>query len=237
MCQAKNIFLFHIFGYDWTYHKESIKSMIANHLGCSNHKYYARKLDIRNVSSKDAYRFLEDNHRQGGVHSKVRLGLYDGETLVSLMTFSKMRNTIGTGQYDSTDCWELVRFCSKTFTNVVGGASKLFSYFVKTYSPTQIRSFSDRAHTQGKLYDVLGFENIRQSDPGYMWVDLKTDRAYSRNNAQKQNISKFLKDNDIDTSKSEVELMVEHGFVQVFDSGTITWRWTPKGGDIHESPN
>lgn len=58
-----------------------------------------------------------------------------------------------------------------------------------------------------------------------MWVDLKTDKAYHRVNAQKQNIKKFLGDDSIDLSKSEREIMTEHGFVRVYDSGTITWEW------------
>lgn len=30
---------------------------------------------------------------------------------------------------------------------VVDSASKLFKYFLRTYNPLEIRSFSDRAHT------------------------------------------------------------------------------------------
>ena len=145
---------------------------------------------------------------------------------VSLMTFSHMRNTIGsvTNQFN-TDTWELSRFCNKLNTNVVGGASKLFKHFINNYHPSEVRSFSDRAHTRGKLYEQLGFTYDHTSDPGYMWVDLYTDYAYARNNAQKQNICKFLNDPDIDLSKTEVQIMVEHNYVQVFDSGIKLWIW------------
>ena len=74
------------------------------------------------------------------------------------------------------------------------------------------------------MYQTLGFTELRRSDPGYMWVDYATDIAYSRYNAQKRNIQKFLHDDTIDLSRSETEIMVEHGFVQVYDSGTITWQ-------------
>ncbi len=225
MCEAAGVHLFHLFGYDWWHHQEACKSMILNQLGCTANKLYARKLAIREVSDPVAVEFLNQNHRQGAAHSKVRLGLYDGEQLVSLMTFSKMRATIGTGKEDLADCWELVRFCSVLNTSVVGGASKLFTHFVRTYAPNRIRSFSDRAHTRGGLYESLGFVKVRVSDPGYTWVHLKTERAFARNNAQKQNICKFLNDDTLDLTKSETELMVSHGFVQVFDSGTITWEW------------
>lgn len=141
------------------------------------------------------------------------------------MTFGKMRSSIGTGKEDLSDCWELIRFCSLLNTSVVGGASKLFKYFVHTYSPVRIRSFSDRAHTKGNLYLTLGFTEIRRSDPGYVWVDLATDKAYHRVNAQKQNLKRFLNDDTIDLTKTEREIMVDHGYVMVPDSGTITWEW------------
>lgn len=108
---------------------------------------------------------------------------------------------------------------------MVGGADKLLKYFVRKYSPHTIRSFSDRAHTKGTLYSTLGFTEIRQSDSGYVWVNLKTDQSVSRLNAQKQNIQKFLQDESLDLSRPETELMISHGYVQVFDSGTITWEW------------
>lgn len=168
-----------------------------------------------------------DNHRQGGVHNKVRLGLYYQGELVSLMTFGHLRKTLGYVCDSKYDMYELVRFCNKLNTSVVGGASKLFKHFVNIYKPRYIKSYSDRAHTTGNLYPVLGFRYVHTNDPGYMWVNLKTDIGYSRNNAQKQNIEKFL-GNHVDLTKSEKELMIENGYVQVFDSGTILWEWGDK---------
>ena len=225
MCEKVGIELFHIFGYDWANSEEIILSMIKNKLGRCSRTIYARKCKVVEVSGVDAIKFLNENHRQGSANSPVRLGLeYNGE-LVSLMTFGKMRGTIGTGNEDLSDCWELVRFCSVLDTSVVGGASKLLKHFVKEYNPARIRSFSDRAHTSGKLYRTLGFKEVRRSTAGYVWVDVVTDVAYHRANAQKQNLKKFLKDDSIDLSKTEREIMIEHGFVQVYDAGTITWEW------------
>ena len=137
-----------------------------------------------------------------------------------------MRSTIGTSSEDLTDCYELVRFCSTRNTSVVGAASKLFSHFCNQYAPKRIRSFSDRAHTSGKLYQQLKFTEIRRSDPGYVWVNIYNDKAYHRVNAQKHNLKKFLNDDSIDLSQTEAEIMISHNFVQVFDSGTITWEWS-----------
>ena len=222
---ANNIFIFHIFGYDWTHNQEVIKSMIRNLTNKTENVIYARKCEIKEVPWNDSIEFLEANHRQGSSNAKIRLGLFFEDELVSLMTFNKMRSTIGTGKEDLSECWELARFCSKLNTTVVGGASKLFKHFIQLVDPKQIRSFSDRAHTKGNLYSQLGFKEIRRSDPGYVWVDTATDKAYNRVNAQKSNIVKFLNDESIDLSLSESQIMVEHGFVKVPDSGTITWEW------------
>lgn len=226
LAEAQGVFLFHIFGYDWTHKKDVIKSMLSNLLRVSETKIYARQTIVKEIDDTTAFQFINTNHRQPGVHSSIRLGLYKDEELVSMMTFSKMRNTIGTDKTDLTDCYELVRFCNKLNTNVVGGASKLFNYFVTHYSPTKIRSFSDRSHTKGNLYPKLGFTKIRTSDPGYVWVNLKDDKPYNRVNAQKRNIQNFLKDDSIDLTQSENTIMTQHGFVKVCDSGTITWEWT-----------
>ncbi len=230
MCEDKGIFLFHIFGYEWETKRTVIESMLKNLIGRNDRVVYARNTVVKEIPGRVAADFLDNNHRQGNTFSSVRLGLYtkDTDELVSIMTFGKMRSTIGTSNEDLSNCWELVRFCSVLGTTVVGGASKLLHYFIHNYNPDQIRSFSDRAHTRGTLYEKLGFTEIRRSDPGYVWVNLSTDIAYHRVNAQKQHLKKFLNDDSIDLNKTETEIMTEHNFVQVFDSGTITWEWTNK---------
>ena len=224
-CEAAGVFLFHIFGYQWTNRKPVVKSMLANLVKVNSVKIYARKCSVNEVAAVECSKFLELNHLQGSTTSSIRLGLYYNDELVSLMTFGKMRSTIGKDNTDLSNCWELSRFCSKLGYSVVGGASKLFKYFIRCNNPIQIRSFSDRAHTQGHLYSLLGFTEIRQSEANYVWVNVKSDVGYHRMNAQKRNIKKFLCDDTIDLNKTEKQIMIEHGYVQVFDSGTITWAW------------
>ena len=217
------IFLFHIFGHEWKYRRQIIESMLRNLLGHST-VLYARKCELREVSSSEARKFLLTNHRQGPTGAKLRYGLYFNEELVSLMTFGHVRGTMGITSSDRP-AWELVRFCNKLNTSVVGGASKLFKRFIDDINPKSVLSFSDCAHTRGRLYEILGFTETAVSDPGYVWVDTASDMAYHRTNAQKRNLIQFLDDPDIDLSRTETDIMIEHGFVQVFDSGTIRWEW------------
>ena len=118
--------------------------------------------------------------------------------------------------------WELVRFCCKAGTSVVGGASKLFTHFIKNYNPTSIVSYSDIAKTTGNLYEVLKFTHLRTTRPQYHWTDGNT--TYTRYQCQlKQLINRGWKqDND---NKSESQVMREHGFFKIYDCGKKVWSW------------
>lgn len=136
-----------------------------------------------------------------------------------------MRTTIG--KVDDSNSYELVRFCSKSDTNVVGGASKLFKWFVRNYDFDSIVSFSDIAHTTGNLYKTLGFHKVSESNPGYVWVRLDDDFYRTRVSCQKKNLINMFDDISEDYIKdhSEKEIMEQHGYVQVFDSGVIRWEY------------
>ena len=66
--------------------------------------------------------------------------------------------------------YNLSRFCNKINTNVVGGASKLLSYFIKVYEPSRIVSYADKDWSIGSLYYTLGFENIGGNGPDYKYI-------------------------------------------------------------------
>lgn len=222
-----NIFLFHIFGYEWKYKQDIIKSMLRHLLGKDLNKYYGRNLQIVELSSVESTEFFNSNHRQGYAQSSIRLGLKTANgALVSAMTFSKMRNSIGYNKSVTSNTYELTRFCNKLNTSVIGGASKLFNYFLENYNFDTIVSFSDRAHTKGNLYSILGFNDVSISEPGYVWVSSQNDSYYHRVTCQKQNLPNLFHEPDLDIkNQTEIQIMASHGFVQVFDSGVIRWEY------------
>lgn len=223
----KGIFLFHIFGYEWNARRIVIESMIKNVLHKNRHKLGARQTYVDNISALDCKKFLDINHLQGSTISRIRLGLRskDSNELLSVMTFGKLRPTLGQSNRCSTSDWELSRFCTRLDTTVVGGAQKLFKYFVSMYHPTKIISFSDVAHTRGDLYRILGFNNVHMTSPSYVWSDICDRFYYNRVSCQKQNLKKLLNDDSIDLSQTEKTIMESHGFVKVYDSGVIKWVW------------
>lgn len=225
MAQESNVFLFHIFGYEWTYKSDIIKSMLLNILGQSS-SIYARNCKVVELSDKDCSTFLAAHHRQGSMHASIRLGLQTNyNELVAVMTFNKLRSTIGQSSTDM-NMLELSRFCSATGIRVVGGASKLFKYFLTHYFCDAVVSFSDVAHTRGNLYSKLGFKMCNLSTPGYVWVNYSNDTYLNRVACQKSNLPKLFDDLP-DTDYTEREVMESHGYVQVFDSGVIRWEWYP----------
>lgn len=223
----KGVFIYHIFGYEWKYRQSTIKSQIQNLIGCNDFKIYARNTKVITISSSEASEFLFNNHRQGNAQASVRLALIlpESNQIVSIMTFGKMRPGIGKKSDQLDTEWELVRFCNNCGTSVVGGASKLLKYFIRNYEWTKIVSFSDIAHTRGSLYSTLGFKQVSVSDPGYVWVELKTDKFYNRMSCQKSNLPNLFDDVDSDYIKThtESEIMMSHGFARVYDCGTIRW--------------
>lgn len=232
LAQNKGIFLMHVFGYEWIHKKEILKSMIRNILGKNHKKIYARQTKVVQLDDRSCKEFLDANHRQGNCSSRIRLGLVtkSNDELVSVMTFSNTRTSIGKQSSDTTDTYELIRFCSKLDTNVVGGASKLFKYFIDEYNPDKIISFSDIAHTKGNLYLNLGFVEKGKSEPGYVWAKFLDQSYRSRVSCQKKNLIKVFDDVTEETirTKSEGTIMQEHGYVKVYDSGVIRWEWTPE---------
>ena len=225
-CQEQGVQLIHVFGYEWEYKQDIIKSILRNKLKCNEYVYYARKLTLDDkVPYLESAQFLNENHRQGNcVSANVRLGLRDSRgELLALMTFGKVRNSISKSSDSCDDDMELLRFCTKLNTSVVGGCSKLFKYYVRNFPFHSIISYSDFARTSGSVYSKLGFEFERLSTPGYMWVHISNDTYLTRVACQKQNISKTFGDCDIDLSMTESQIMTSLNYVRVYDSGACKW--------------
>lgn len=218
-CKSNGIMLVQIWE-DWLRNKpEIVKSILLNKLGLLNNTIYARKCIIKEVRSKESNIFLDNNHIQGRSAAGVKLGLYYNDELVSLMTFSPPRMNMGAKQHKQQ--WELVRFCSKLNTRVIGGASKLFNYFIKTYNPISMVSFSMNDISNGNLYDKLGFikecENI-----SYWYIEPHTNKRYHRTSFSKQMIiKKGWKDSK--EGWTEHEVMEEKGYYRIYDAGQTKW--------------
>ena len=217
ICNSNNIQLIHIFEDEWDNKKEIVKSILLNKLNKVQNKIYARKCNIKLVKTKDKSKFLNENHIQGMVGSSINLGLYHNDELVSLMTFGKKRLAMG-NKIKNDNEYELVRFCNKLNTSVVGGASKLLKYFIQTYKPTEILSYADKRFSNGNLYKKLGFVEVKSTSPNYFYVI----------NKKRKHRFEFRKDilvkNGFDSTKTEFQIMEERGIPRIYDVGNFVFK-------------
>jgi hypothetical protein len=206
--QEKGIQLLHIFEDDWNNKKEIVKSIIRNKLGKIDNKIYARKCIIKEVKSDKNRIFLDNNHIQGFSKSTYKLGLYYNNELVSLMTF-------GYRKTNTKKEFELIRFCNRLNTNVVGASSKLFKHFIKNYKikESYILSYADISIFDGKMYDMLGFKEIHLTVPNYFWVvNGKKEHRWKYN---KQNL---IKEGFV-SNMTEREIMYSRGYYRIYSCG------------------
>jgi len=208
-CEQQGIQLIHLFSDEWLLKKDIVKSLIGSKLEYNN-KIYARKCEVVEIDTHMKNIFLNQCHVQGEDKSKVKLGLvYDGE-LISVMTFCKAR-------FNKDYEWELSRFCTKLKYNVVGGFSKLLSYFRSNYSGS-IVSYADRRYSDGGVYSKNGFQLLHVNSPSYYYVDKNYLERHNRMKFQKKYIGAY--------DCTEYEKAREMGFNKIFDCGTLAYGLT-----------
>ena len=209
-CEKMDIQLIHVFSDLWLYKTNIVKSHILNLLGKTPNKIYGTKCDVKEITDSEIIKdFLEMNHLQGFISSKIKLGLYYKEELVSLMTFKKQKK----------DTYNLLRFCNKLNIEVIDAADKLFKYFIEKYNPLEVISNVDRSWSQGELYYNLGFDLVHKTKPNYYYVvdDIRQNRFNYRKDK--------LVHQGFDPNESEHEIMLERNIFRIYDSGSLKFIW------------
>jgi hypothetical protein len=219
-CSTKNIQLLHIFENEWVHHikREIWKSIILNKLGICSRKIFARKCTINEVDNKTASQFLLNNHLQGHTPSSMNIGLYYENELVSLMTFGKSR-------YNKSYQYELIRFCNRLNIVVVGGASKIFKYFIRNYNPESVISYADMRYSNGIVYEKLGFNKLKSSTPNYFYFKKNEAlKLMSRVQFQKHKLKDKLE--TFDPELTEYQNMLNNGYDRIWDCGNKVYYMT-----------
>lgn len=211
-CKNLNIKLIQIFEHEWEEKPSIVENRIKSILGIDS-RIYARQCDIKEVSPSESAAFLNQYHIQGTCRASVKLGLYKDNKLVALMTLASPRFS---KKYE----WEIIRYCSNT--TVIGGASKLFNYFVKKYNPNTVVSYADARWSTGNLYSKLGFKFESISAPNYFYF--KNNIRFARYAFQKAKLSKHLE--IFDETKTEHDNVFANGYRRVWDSGNLIFIWS-----------
>ena len=203
ICEKLGINLFQIWEHQWQNNRKLIESMISGKLKLNN-KIWARKCKIKILNINEYKNFVNQNHLQGFVGCNAKIGLTYNDELVCVGGFSNINNI-----------WEISRFCSKKFNNIVGGFSRILNFFIKNYKPSKIISYANLDHSNGSLYEKNNFKLIKITEPGYFYY--KNGVVYSRQQFQKHKLSNKLK--NFDEKLSELQNMLNNGYRRCWNSG------------------
>lgn len=221
-CVKKNIKLIHIFEDEWLFKQDITKSRIMSLLSVIPTKIYARNCTIKEINSTESNIFLHHNHIQGVDKSSIRFGLYLNNELISVMTFGKLRKSLGNSS--SVNTWELYRFCCKLNTTVIGAGGKLLTHFIKNKMPRKIISYADRRWSVGNLYKKLGFKLVSNGSPNYWYFGKGNSyRRYHRFGFAKHTLSRKLINYDLHLS--EWENMKNNNYDRIWDCGSLKFEF------------
>ena len=217
-CAKKGIRLVHIFEYELK--NKEIRPKVLKFIQSLSNKdtnkeiLYARNLDIHEEKNTNVVRkFLEENHLQGYATSSKNIALYNGNEIVAIMTFGKPR-------FDNEFDYELIRLCFKDNIGIVGGAEKMFNYFIEHNSNKSIVTYCDISKFTGNVYTRLGFVADKNciTSPNYVWVNQNSDTILSRYQTQK---NKLIELGIADETETEDSIMYRLGYVKIYNSGNL----------------
>ena len=215
LCDDKGIRLIHIFENEWKNNEEKCKSLICSALGIFNKTIYARKCSVKELTSFEYKTFCEENHLQGAINSKYKLGLLYNNEIVQVIGIGKSR-------FNKKEL-ELHRLCTKKFTNVIGGFQKLLKHSLDNINGyDSLISYVDLAKYTGIGYEKCGFTYLETTPPSYFYVDKKLQK-HNRIEFQKHKLSRIL---DIyDENLTEQENVMNNKYLCIYDCGTKKYKY------------
>ncbi len=218
-CNENGLKLIQVFEDEYENNRNIVLNKIKHILGCcgNDKRVYARKCTIKEIYRNDADTFLFENHIQGPSNSSIFLGAYDGDTLIGVMTFKKE---------SKENCWELTRFATLKDVVCCGVAGKLFSYFVRNYNPSEVKSFADRRWTLDKdtnVYTKLGFKLDKVLKPDYRYF--KHSDGIIRQHKFGFRKQMLHKKYGLPLTMTESEMTKKLGYSKVYDCGLLKYVW------------
>lgn len=187
MCEEKGIRLIHIWEYEWNNERQRpiLENIIKNALGVNENKIYARKCKIIEKPSKEMKDFFNKNNIQGFRPGKFSICLeYRGEIV---MAYQMGACFFGKGKYQ----WEVIRGATKLGYTIIGGASKIWSYFIKTYNPKNCVYYIDYNYFNGNSLPYLNLIYLK-TQPGFKNYFIKTGEIKNRNPLHHKEIKELI---------------------------------------------
>lgn len=205
ICNNIGYRLITIFENEWLDNKQIVKDKLINILGKSEkQRIYARKCEIVDVNRNDKSTFFDINHVQGDGPSSINIGLKHENTVVAVIGFIKTKTHYVLNRY-------------ATSVSVIGGFSKLLSYFEQKYNHPTIITFADLRWSDGDLYYNNGFTLDKTLKPDYYWTNGRKlwHKFNFRHSTMKNKLSNY------DPELSESQNMYNNGYYKIYDCGKL----------------
>jgi hypothetical protein len=190
---------------------DKVKSLLRVKLGKAN-RIFARNCEIQYVTSAIARDFHEKYHMHGSVGASVHIGLFYKNDLVMVISFGSYR-------FSDNFQWECTRMTSKKDTVIIGGASKLFKFFIEHNNVESLITFADLRFGDGNVYGKF-LKFVENTKPNY-WYFSK-NRLESRTKYQKHKLNNM---SGYSHDKTEWEIMLDSGFDRIWDCGNSKFSW------------
>jgi hypothetical protein len=189
-CNNQNQRIIHLWEDVWINSKDLVQARILA-MTCIFNRLNARHCIIERIDKSTSDKFLNDNHLQGSVKAKFKYGLFlkpqyiekylahnsTIKQLIAVATFSGGRLMTEESRKGQRS-FELIRFASLRGYAVMGGMDKLLKAFEAEHSPDDIMTYTDRDWSDGRSYEILGFEKIEITKPQSFLVDNQTFMRY-----------------------------------------------------------
>jgi len=140
-------------------------------------------------------------------------GLYNNNELIQIMSVGKPR-------FNNEYQYEILRICTKNSISVVGGIEKLWKRFIDDKKPKSVISYCDISKFSGNIYNKLGFNLLKYSNPNYIWINKNNNSMLSRYQTQK---SELVKNNLGSIEQTEDDIMHKLGYYKIYNSGNAVY--------------
>ncbi|MEI6470939.1 MAG: hypothetical protein WCO72_15895, partial [Betaproteobacteria bacterium] len=166
---------------------------------------------------EDSIHFFDSYHIQGSNKlGVIFFGLFSEDHLCRIMSLGRHSRQTDTSKKEIT----LDRLCFKDGSNIVGGASKLFSRclgWAKSNGYKKIISFSDNRWSLGRVYEKMGFSLEKEYGADYSYVEIKNPRKRLSKQSQKKSMT------NCPDELTEHTWAVQRGLARIYDCGKKRW--------------
>lgn len=167
-------------------------------------KIYAKDCKIFKLHENVGRKFIDLYDVFGNCRKQILfLGLVYNDDIVQIMS-------VGSTRYNDNYDAEILKMCTKSRYQVVGGFSKLFKFLIDFYELDNIITYNDDSKFRGTIFENLGMKCLGHRDPEVVW---RKDKQYVTERAR------------IFMYHKEKQELLDDGWLPVYDCGQTRYEY------------